>query len=145
MAGVTKSASTGKGGSVEMYSKLETGEAGAKKAEEEPRAMSLLELLVVLRPYFWPDKGTDGAFINRCRSTGTWFMVALSKTSNLISPYYLAAATNALTQGEYKAAARDIILYCTLRASSSLFKELQSIIYLKVKQQANIQVKTTDT
>ncbi|CAM9150624.1 unnamed protein product, partial [Ectocarpus fasciculatus] len=102
--------------------------------------LSFFELLYVLRAYFWPDEGTDGAFVNRVRSSATWVMVALSKSCNLLNPYFLAAATNALTDGRYKEAAQYIILYCSFRALSSLFKELQSIIYMKVKQQANIQL-----
>ena len=128
-----------------MYSKLESGDLSEndadKKEEEEPRPMSLFELLVVLRPYFWPDDGSDGAFLNRCRSTATWLMVFLSKASNLMSPFFLANATNAVAERRFNAAARDLICYAALKASSSLFKELQSIIYMKVKQQANIQVK----
>lgn len=123
---------------IEMYSKLEAGEV--KKQQEEPRAMSFFELVYVLRPYFWPDEGTDGALINRVRSSATWVMVILSKASNLISPFFLSAATNALTRGHYSIAAKNVVAYCAFRASSSLFKELQSIIYLKVKQQANIQL-----
>ena len=122
-----------------MYSKVEAGEA-AKNEVEDQRPMSFFELLYVLRAYFWPDEGTDGAFINRVRSSATWVMVALSKSCNLLNPYFLAAATNALTDGHYKDAAKYIILYCSFRALSSLFKELQSIIYMKVKQQANIQL-----
>lgn len=137
--GTSASTAAKKPSNIEMYSKLENGE-GKKQQEEEARAMSFCELLVVLRPYFWPDEGTDGAFINRVRSSATWLMVAFSKTSNLISPYFLAAATNALTDGRYTMAASNIVGYCAFKASSSLFKELQSIIYLKVKQQANIQL-----
>lgn len=129
---------TKKPSNIEMYSKVESGEN--RKTDDEPRAMTFFELLLVLRPYFWPDEGTDGALINRIRSSATWLMVALSKTSNLMSPYFLAAATNSLTQGRYVEASKYIAYYCSFRAASSLFKELQSIIYLKVKQQANIQL-----
>ena len=108
---------------IEMYTKVDTVEStAAAKEEEEKRSMSFFELMIVLRPYFWPSAGTDGAFVNRCRSTATWLMVALSKTSNLASPYFLASATNAVTEGRYKLAARDLVLYCSLRATSSLFK-----------------------
>lgn len=137
----TRAALSGnKPNNIEMYSKIEAGEAGATTEEDKQRSLSFFELLYVLRAYFWPDEGTDGAFVNRVRSSATWVMVALSKSCNLLNPYFLAAATNALTDGRYKEAAQYIILYCSFRALSSLFKELQSIIYMKVKQQANIQL-----
>ena len=34
----------------------------------------------------------------------------------------------------------SLIIYCSLRFASSLFKELQSLVYMKVKQQASIQL-----
>jgi hypothetical protein len=110
---------------VELYSRLETGEAGtgaAQRPPEESRPMTLMELIVVLRPYFWPDEGTDGAIINRCRSSATWLMVALSKTANLISPYYLTTATNSLANKDYRGAMFGVLMYCVFRFASSLFK-----------------------
>ena len=55
-----------------------------------PRAMSLLQLLYVLRPFFWPSKGSDGALKNRIRAVSTWFAVALSKATSVYAPFYLA-------------------------------------------------------
>jgi ABC-type transport system involved in Fe-S cluster assembly fused permease/ATPase subunit len=66
--------------------------------------------------------------------------VSLSKTCSLIAPQFLASATNALVNGNYQRALVAIILYNVFRFASSLFKEMQSMIYLKVKQQANIQL-----
>ena len=90
-----------------------------------------------LLPY---SSGTDGLWINRTRSCLTWLFVSLSKTCTLISPRFLAHATNALVEGNYHEALQAIILYNAFRFASSLFKEMQSMIYLKVKQQANIQL-----
>eukprot|EP01036_Dinobryon_divergens_P025480 gene25480-34032_t len=102
--------------------------------------LSWYELFRVLFPYFWPNAGTDGAVINRIRSTSTWLMVALSKTCNLTAPLFLSAATNHLLSGNYPAAATSMICFSVLRFCASAFKELQSIIYIKVKQQASIQL-----
>ena len=53
---------------------------------------------------------------------------------------YVAAAMDYLLAGNLNKCFTNLILYCSLRFASSLFKELQSIVYLKVKQQASIQL-----
>lgn len=102
--------------------------------------LSLYELFIVLMPYFWPSSGSDGAFVNRLRSTSTWFMVALSKVCNLVAPFYLSTATNSMTESHFKDATKAIVMYCFLRVASSTCKELQGILYIRVKQQASIEL-----
>jgi len=111
-----------------------------KDDDAAKKSLNIRELLRVLSPYFWPDEGSDGALINRIRSTSTWLLVSASKACSLIAPLYLAAATNELADGEVSAATSSIIIYCVLRFLSSFFKELQSIVYIKVKQQASIEL-----
>jgi len=111
-----------------------------KKEEKEVSSLSFFELMQLLLPYFWPSKGTDGAFMNRLRSTSTWMTVLLSKTCNLAAPFYIASAANDLVAGNFYPAARAMVVYSTLRLLSSFFKEMQSILYIKVKQQATIQL-----
>ena len=55
-----------------------------------PKAMSLLRLLYVLRPFFWPSRGSDGALKNRFRAVSTWFAVGLSKATSIYAPFFLA-------------------------------------------------------
>ena len=98
------------------------------------------QLFTVLKPYFWPSKGTDGAFLNRLRALSTYFMITLSKVCSVYAPFMLVTATNALTKGDYYEAAEYIVWFCTLRFLTSFFKEMQSIMYLKVKQQATIEL-----
>lgn len=100
----------------------------------------LCDLYIVLLPYFWPDAGTDGAIINRLRSSATWLLVGASKACSLIAPLYVANATNNIVDGYIKKCIYDLIIYCLLRFLSSFFKELQGLVYLKVKQQASIQL-----
>lgn len=121
---------------------LSSMEKGEKKDGSSPYSKNIgfWELVQVLMPFFWPASGTDGAMINRIRSTSTWLAVALSKACNLVSPLYLAAATNNLTSGDYKGACIDLLIYSSLRLGSSVFKELQSILYIRVKQEASIQL-----
>ena len=56
--------------------KVTTQEANSndKEEEEQKPALTFYELMYVLRPYFWPQSGTDGAFLNRIRSTSTWYI-----------------------------------------------------------------------
>jgi ATP-binding cassette, subfamily B, heavy metal transporter len=107
------------------------------------KSLTIKELMLVLGPFFWPNEGTDGAVVNRIRSTLTWVCVGLSKTCSLISPLYLSSGTNNLTHGNYSVAATNIGIFCALRFLSSFFKEMQSIVFLKVKQQAYIQLAET--
>jgi len=113
-----------------------------KKPKEEvsKKRLTFVELVKVLSPYFWPAKGSDGAFINRIRSTSTWVMVALSKICNLWAPFFLSKATNYLVQGDFTSAAQTMSGFIAFRLAGSIFKELQSLIYIKVKQQAGIQL-----
>lgn len=120
-----------------VYNKVSVKDDGAddaKKAEMEKRSLSAFELLRVLRPYFWPNAGSDGAFPNRVRAVSTWLTVIVSKFCSLYAPFFLAAATNYLVDGKFHTAAIQLTAYCLLRMASTFFKELQSIIYVKVKQ-----------
>ena len=121
---------------------LSSAEEGRTVKPPVPKrtTMSFIELLQVLLPYFWPDAGSDGAFINRLRSTSTWMMVILSKGCNLYAPFFIASAANDLVAGKLTAAAQAMTIYSVLRLLSSIFREMQSILYIKVKQQASIQL-----
>lgn len=132
-----------------LLSKAEEGQAGSKSpapgsasALAQPH-MSFFELVRVLSPYFWPDSGSDGAWLNRLRSSSTWLMVILSKACNLVAPFYLSSATNHLIGADYPSAAHSVVVYVSLRLLSSTCKELQGVLYIKVKQQASIQLQET--
>jgi hypothetical protein len=86
------------------------------------RSTTLLDFYMILQSYFWPDQGTDGAVINRIRSSLTWVMVILSKACNLISPIYLSYGTDNLINHEIHAATYNILMYCLLRFFSFVFK-----------------------
>ena len=114
-----------------------------KKVEEPKKRLSFIGLLIVLKPFFWPQSGTDGAFVNRIRSTSTWLAVGASKACSLLAPYYLSNATNFLVKDQYLQSINSVITYCALRFGSSAFKELQGVLYVKVKQQAAIDLAET--
>lgn len=103
---------------------------------EEGRAeIKWQTLLVLMKPYFWP-KGAN----NRIRAVSTYCILGISKVANLSAPLYMAKATNALTSGDVGSARTAIAVYCCLVLISSLFKELQKIVYLRVKQTAYIEI-----
>ena len=108
---------------------------------KEIKSLSLRDLFIILVPFFWPSKGSDSAFMNRVRSTATWACVALSKVTSLLAPIYISLGTNALVDGSsFAVAATNIGIFCALRFASIFFKEAQGLVFLKVKQQAYIQL-----
>jgi ABC-type multidrug transport system fused ATPase/permease subunit len=121
---------------------LALAEEGTSLIAQKPASAGLttFELLKVLWPYFWPDKGSDGALLNRVRSSMTWLMVILSKGCNLWAPFFIASAANDLVAGNMHSATQQSIIFCVLKFLSVVFREMQSILYIKVKQQASIQL-----
>ena len=103
------------------YLLLEDGTKQNTK-ENRKRGLSFFELMKILKPYFWPNAGTDGAFVNRFRALSTWVMVGLSKVASLMAPLYLLVATNMLIQYNLKETFLNIIFYCCLRFASTIFK-----------------------
>ena len=117
-------------------------EAKAKESTElkDAKGMGFFALMKVLKPFFWPEAGSEGALVNRIRATSTWAATILSKTSSLLAPFFLLDATNQLIVNDYDSAYPNIIYFVLLKISSSFFKEVQGILYIKVKQQALIQL-----
>jgi len=101
--------------------------------EAVPQASSRWNLIKVLGPYFWPT-GT----CNRIRAMSTWICVGLSKLSNIMAPLFLGKAVNSLRSGSVDYF--SIIAYAVLGFTNVLFKQLQNIIYLGVKQTAYAQI-----
>jgi len=116
-------------------------------------ALSFMQTLKVLKPYFWPSTGkSTEVLMNRIRASTTWICVALSKVANIISPIYLARATNALSaalkttsdpQEITAAMSWPIVQYASLIFLSKALKEAQSLVYIKVQQAAYIEIADT--
>ncbi|KAF4736198.1 hypothetical protein FOZ63_014650, partial [Perkinsus olseni] len=142
-----------------LLNNAENGNADGALEEAEPQyrfeGLGMWETLKVLKPYFWPTTpatatGEDVShkvFINRCRAVGTWFCVILSKICNVISPLYLAYATNELTallsskSPELSSSLIwYIVLYALLTALSKSLKEAQSLMYISVQQSAYVEI-----
>ena len=65
--------------------------AEPKKSSIAPtgKRMSIFQLLYVLRPFLWPNAGSDGALKNRIRTVSTWIAVCSSKGCSLSAPFVL--------------------------------------------------------
>lgn len=113
-------------------------------------SLTFFQTLGVLKPYFWPSTGEwKEVLINRTRACSTWLFVILSKVTNLVSPIYLAQATNALASALKRSSDpqvitaeiwRPLVIYATLIFLSKAFKEGQSLVYIKVQQEAYIEI-----
>jgi len=131
----------------DMYQPLNDKTAGAgpgvaqEEGEEEDQIpeMGFFKLMSVLRPYFWPKSGKN-ALVHRIRAAATWFFVGLSKACSVASPVFLASATNDLANAQYRSAVVQVGLYCSLALASKWLKEAQGVVYLKVKQEAYVEI-----
>jgi len=102
--------------------------------------LSRESIIILLKPYFWPDATTNSALLNRVLVILTWVCVLGSKGSNLVAPVMLGKASTALAKFNYGEAIQNSIYYVILSFFSKLFKEGQSLLYLKVAQAAFIQL-----
>nr|CCA24063.1 ATPbinding Cassette (ABC) Superfamily putative [Albugo laibachii Nc14] len=107
------------------------------RVEDVAEGVPFSNMMCILRPYFWP-KGTA----NRARACSTYIFLLLSKLLNLLSPLYMAKATNAIIKQDTGAAILALAIFSSMTLGSKLLKELQSLIYLKVKQTAYIELAT---
>jgi ABC-type transport system involved in Fe-S cluster assembly, permease and ATPase components len=113
-----------------------------EKSKEESTKKAHLgrALLLILKPYFWPDATASSALLNRTRAILTWVCVGGSKACSLASPIFLGRASTALAQYDYAECARNAIFYSVFQFSSTFLKECQSLVYLKVAQAAFVQL-----
>jgi len=104
----------------------------------ETKSIGLLELAMVLKPYFWPD----GLF-NRVCVFFTWVFLFISKLSNILAPLFIAKATDdlSLNKGAFTATLH-IVLYTLLLFANKAFKEAQALSYIRVKLIAGVQLQT---
>ncbi|CAE7449408.1 Abcb6 [Symbiodinium sp. CCMP2592] len=127
-------------------------EASATETGEQQYSskLSFFQTLKVLKPYFWPSTGKpQEVLMNRIRASLTWFCVVLSKAFNIISPIYLARATNALSAALKRTSSPQEITeemwwplteYAAMVFFSKALKEAQSLVYIKVQQAAYIEI-----
>ena len=108
---------------------------GDAQAESELPELTFRQLLTILFPFFWPQ-GIEP----KIYSALTWLCVAFSKIFSLLSPLYIADATNSVVQGQYVNAVKEVTVFCILRFLSAVLKESQTLIFSRVKQHAFIQL-----
>jgi len=107
---------------------------------EHKATLSRSAILTLLKPYFWPDATSRSAALNRTLAILTWVCVIASKACNVASPIFLGWASTALAHQEYGLCIKYSIVYSVVQFFSSLFKEAQSLVYLKVAQAAFVQL-----
>lgn len=103
----------------------------------KPQGISFVKMVYILKPYFWPHGTT-----NKIRAASTYVVLIISKLANIASPLYMAKATNALLAKDATLAITNIAIFTAMVLVSKLFKELQTLIYLKVKQTAYVELAT---
>lgn len=102
--------------------------------------LSMKSILLVLKPYFWPDATANSATLNRIRAMATWVFITASKLCSLAAPIYIGRASTDLTQGNYESCILNVIWYSLFTFASYAFKEGQTLVYLRVAQAAFVQL-----
>ena len=109
--------------------------------EEEPEAENGVpwnSYWRLLKPYFWP-KG----ILNKLRCFSTWVFLSLSRAANLVSPLFIGSAVTKLaspSSNSLESVLIDLGVFCVLRFANGLFKQLQNLVYLKVKMIAYTEI-----
>jgi len=133
-------------------SAAESTEAGSAEDAGQAQyssALTFLQTLLVLKPYFWPSTGgLREVALNRLCAVLTWVCVAGSKAANLVAPICLARAidgvTAALSEGAGTKMSSEVgsslVMYAFLSFVSKGLKELQSLVYIRVQQAAYVEI-----
>lgn len=103
-----------------------------ENGKTEPKSVSVWHLRVLLTPYFWPK--TWGLRFRVALSFG--FMFA-SRGFRILAPLFLKEATDTLSQSHFATVPTlAIAMYCVALFGFSIAKQLQTYIYMTVKQHA---------
>lgn len=119
---------------------IEENDKNDDKQEKKKARLSFKSLALMLKPYFWPDKTSSSAMLNRTLAVLTWVCVVGSKISSLSSPIILGRASTALSHQLYHDTAKYIVVYVAINFVGVLCKEGQRMLYLKVSQAAFVQL-----
>jgi len=119
------------------------GSRSSSGDDEKEGKLSTFAIATLLKPYVWPDKTADSAFTNRIRAGMTWVCVILSKACNLSAPILLGKASTALAHQQYTNCIYFACAYATVQFFGSIFREGQSLVYLRVAQAAFVQLSET--
>jgi len=119
---------------------IEENDKNDDKQEKKKARLSFKSLALMLKPYFWPDKTSSSAMLNRTLAVLTWVCVVGSKLSSLSSPIILGRASTALSHQLYHDTAKYIVVYVAINFVGVLCKEGQRMLYLKVSQAAFVQL-----
>lgn len=104
--------------------------------DSSTRSMGYKKFLSILKPYFIPRNWVD-----RIRAFACFACLGAAKASSILGPVYLGRATDSLGANDFPV--KSLILFCFLGFGSKAFNELQRIIYLRVKEIANVELAET--
>ncbi|GBG24175.1 ABC transporter ATP-binding protein [Hondaea fermentalgiana] len=128
------------GGQIERVKRVHPSQLHKPDGAEDklpPSQLSNAGLMRVMKPYFWPR-----GFMNKLRCLLTWVFLGLSKACNLASPLYIGKAVQELSEAGTTEGTVffHIVMFSGLTLGSKLLKEMQNVVYLKVKQTAYVEV-----
>lgn len=110
---------------------------------DQAQTIGLWKLMLVLKPYFWPD-----GLLNRGCVFLTWVFLIMSKACNIAAPLYIAKATDDLSSddndnnnGKMTSIVKHVIMYASLLLFNKVLKEAQALAYIRVKLIAGVQLK----
>jgi len=116
----------------------------SRQSRDDKAIISYRAVFCMLRPYLWPDPAAcKKAKWHRFRVISTWLCVSGSKLCNLIAPILLGKASTSLAHLQYTKCIIFSIAYCVIMFSSGVLKEAQGLVYLKVAQDAFVQLSQT--
>ncbi len=107
------------------------------------KGIDLYALSIVLMPYFWPSNKEPNYWQNRIRSISTHLLIISSKVCSVMSPLFIGNATTSLYNGYVTECIINIIWYSFFTFAGKALKELQILVYLRVKQTAYVAVAMT--
>jgi len=115
---------------IESYEYIEKQAQRARMAAQANQSMRLRELSILMKPYFWPAGTKEKGIVLLA-----WGTLIASKTCSILAPLYVGYAANTIVE-ENRVPWLYISLFAGLTFLAQGLKQLQSAIYLEVKQQS---------
>jgi ABC-type transport system involved in Fe-S cluster assembly fused permease/ATPase subunit len=103
----------------------------AKELEDKT---TFSEFFWLLKPYFWPR-----GFGPKTIVFITWVLLIAARTASILAPLQIGHATDQL-QNEHTVPWKYLTLFCGLTFLTNGLKQLQSIIFLRVKQSSYVEL-----
>lgn len=122
---------------IEAYDYVEKQLVRAKITKRAEERISFFQFLGFLRPYFWP-RGNK-SFFPQVVVLISLILLGGSKACSIIAPLYIGYAVDELVSTS-EMPWNDIAIYVSLTFAAQLLKQVQSAIYLLVRQRAFVEI-----